>query len=98
MMQRTNIYLSEEQLGALRSVGALRGVPVAALVREAVAEWLGRNGVRPIPDDEWARRLGELLERRRRVAEEHGFSEAEVERDVMEAVREVRRERTARRR
>lgn len=96
-MQRTNIYLSDDQLEALRAVSSRRGVPVAKLVRDAVDTWLEANGVRPIPRDEWERRFDELLERRRRIAAERGFSEEEVERDVMAAVREVRKARAARR-
>lgn len=97
-MQRTNIYLSEDQLETLRALGERRGVPVARLVREAVDAWLTAQGVQRIPREEWERRFDELLERRRRIAEERGFSEEEVERDVMAAVREVRKARAARRR
>lgn len=97
-MQRTNVYLSNDQLQALRALAASRGVPVAKLVREAVDTWLDANGVRPIPRDEWERRFDELLERRRRIAKERGFAEEKVERDVMAALREVRKARAARRR
>jgi ribbon-helix-helix CopG family protein len=97
-MQRTNIYLSEEQLEALRRVGESRDVPVASLVREAVDEWLDKQGVRAVPEDEWRRRFEALLRRRDRIAKERGFKKEDVERDVMAAVREVRRARSARRR
>jgi predicted DNA-binding protein len=97
-MQRTNIYLDEEQLASLRGLSERRGQPVAALVREAIDEWLSAQGVRRIPDDEWQRRFSALLERRARIADDQGFSQEEVERDVMEAVREVRKARAARRR
>jgi Ribbon-helix-helix domain len=97
-MRRTNIYLEEDQLATLQALGEHRGVPVARLVREAVDAWLEAQGVRRVPLDEWERRFDELLERRRRIAAEGGFSEEEVERDVMEAVREVRKARAARRR
>ncbi|SRR5712691_2071990 len=97
-MQRTNVYLSDEQLAALRSLGQRRGEPVAQLVREAVDAWLGTQNVRPIGEDEWRRRFGDLLERRVKLARDRGWSEAEVDRDVTAAVREVRRARTARRR
>jgi predicted DNA-binding protein len=97
-MRRTNIYLDDEQLAALRGLSERRGQPVASLVREAIDGWLSAQGVERIPEDEWQRRFSALLERRARIADEQGFSQEEVERDVMEAVREVRRARTARRR
>ena len=97
-MQRTNVYVTERQLDALRRVGERRGQPVAVLIREAVDAWLEANGVRPVADDEWARRFDALLDRRRTIADESGFSAETAERDVMEAVREVRKARPARRR
>ena len=97
-MRRTNIYLPDEKLELLRQLGERRGIPVAQLVREALDEWLERQGVRTLDRDEWERRFDELMERRRRIAEEHGWTEEEVERDVLDAVREVRRARAARRR
>jgi hypothetical protein len=97
-MRRTNIYLSEEQLEGLRRVAERRGEPVAQLVREAVDAWLGSQKVRPLPEEEWRRRFGELLERQKKIARDHGWTEHDVERDVMAAVREVRRARAARRR
>jgi hypothetical protein len=97
-MQRTNIYLSEEQLEALKRVSEHRAQPVAELVREAVDKWLSSQKVRPIPDDEWRDRFGELLARRMRLAREREWTDEEVERDVTAALRDVRRARTARRR
>jgi hypothetical protein len=97
-MQRTNIYLSEEQLEALRRVSEQRAQPVAALVREAIDEWLRSRNVRPIPEDEWRDRFEELLAQRTRLAQDRGWTEDEVERDVTAALDEVRRARTARRR
>jgi hypothetical protein len=97
-MKRTNIYLDDEQLELLRELGRRRGAPVAELVREAVDDWLRANGARRLSEDEWQQRFGALLERRDRIAQERGFEEAAVERDVMAAVREVRRARAARRR
>jgi hypothetical protein len=96
-MQRTNIYLSEEQLEALRALGERRGEPVAVLVREAVDTWLEAQGIRRIPSSEWERRFDALLNRRRRIARERGFKEQDVERDVRAAVREARKARAARR-
>jgi hypothetical protein len=97
-MRRTNIYLDDDQLELLRNLGERRGEPVAVLVREAVDEWLRAQGARRVSEDEWQRRFDELLRRRDRIARERGFDEAEVERDVMAAVRDVRRARAARRR
>ena len=97
-MKRTNIYLDDDQLALLRGLGESRGEPVAALVREAVDAWLSAQGARQIPRDEWESRFDALLRRRDRIAKEHGFTEEEVERDVMEAIREVRKARAARRR
>jgi hypothetical protein len=97
-MQRTNVYLDERQLGLLRLLGRARGEPVAALIREAVDDWLGTQGVREVPDDEWKRRFDDLMERRRRVWLELGITEQEAERDIAEALREVREARAARRR
>lgn len=97
-MQRTNIYLDEEQLRTLRLLGEQRGAPVAALVREAVDAWLRAQGVERIEDDDWQRRFDAFFAERKRLAGERGFDPEEVERDVMDAVREVRKARAARRR
>jgi hypothetical protein len=96
-MKRTNIYLDDEQLESLQGLSERRGEPVASLVREAIDQWLAGQGVRRIPEDEWERRFSALLQRRARIAEAMGYSQEEVERDVMEAVREVRKARAARR-
>lgn len=92
-MKRTNIYVTDRQASLLRRIGESRGRPVAELVREAVDSWLKAQGVREIPPDEWRQRFDALLEERRRIANEEGFSAAEVERDVLAAVHEVRRRR-----
>lgn len=97
-MQRTNVYLDDTQLGLLRALSTMRGEPVAALVREAIDAWLEAQGAKKIPDDEWGRRFDELLERRQRIADELELTEEQVERDVFEAIREVREARAARRR
>ena len=89
-MIRTNVYLDEEQLGALRAVSESRGEPVAALVRRAVDDWLADNGVRQIPADEWEHRFDALLDRRARIARRVKPAPARVERDVAAAVAEVR--------
>jgi hypothetical protein len=97
-MRRTNIYLDDEQLASLRGLSDRRGQPVAALVREAVDDWLRRQGVRRLPEDERVRRFEALLRRRDEIWRELDVSEEEVEREVAEAIREVRRTRAARRR
>lgn len=89
-MIRTNVYFDVEQLGALRAVSESRGEPVAALVRQAVDEWLAENGVRQIPADEWERRFDALLTRRARVSRRVKPDPARVERDVAAAVAEAR--------
>ena len=97
-MQRTNIYLSDEQLEALRHLGARRGEPVAQLIREAVDAWLASQNVRLVREEEWGRKFAGLLARRTAIAHEHEWTEEEVERDVTAAIGEVRRARAARRR
>jgi hypothetical protein len=89
-MQRTNIYLDETQLKALRAVSESRGESVAALVRQAVDEWLEGHGVRPLSDDEWEQRFDALLARRGLVAKRVKPAPARVERDVAAAVAEAR--------
>jgi hypothetical protein len=97
-IRRTNVYLDERQLKLLRLLAMARDVPVAALVREAIDSWLETQGVREVTDDEWRRRFDELMEHRRRVWKELGISEDELERDIADAVREVREARAAARR
>ena len=97
-MQRTNIYLDDEQLEALRRLGEQRGAPVAALVREAVEAWLRSQGVTVISEDEWQTRFAALLKRTGQRSRRGGWTAAKVERDVAAAIREVRRTRPARRR
>jgi hypothetical protein len=94
-MERTNIYLKEGQLVSLRGMADSRGSTVAALVREAVDEWLERNGVRAVEPDEWSRRFDALLTRRAGVAKSGAWTQEDVDRDVAEAVAEVRRARAA---
>ena len=97
-MRRTNVYLDDRQLNLLRLLGETRDVPVAALIREAIDAWLASQGVREISEDEWERRFDALMERRAKIAEELELTEEQVERDVFEAIREVREARAARRR
>jgi len=97
-MERTNIYLDEREVAALRMLSRRTGRPVAALVREAVDAWLDGQGVRVVPEDEWSRRFAELLGRRGRLAAAEGWTEAQVAPDVARAVAEVRGSRAAGRR
>jgi hypothetical protein len=97
-MQRTNIYLSDQQLDLLRRLADQRGVAVAELVRQAVDTWLNEQGARLIPEDEWSKRFEALLERRRSIAQELTPSERQVEWDVAAAVTSARSARAARRR
>jgi hypothetical protein len=97
-MKRTNIYLAEDELAALQVLGRRQGRPVAALVREAIDQWLEGQGVRPIDEAEWSQRFVQLLGRRRRLAAEAGWTQEDVDRDVARAVAEVRKARTAARR
>lgn len=96
-MRRTNIYLSEPQHRALRSLADQRGVPMSEMIREAIEAWLSDQGVTVLSEDEWQRRFTELLARRRRVAGRLDSTDTELAADITEAVSEVRRLRTARR-
>lgn len=95
-MERTNIYLDERELAALRALSRSTGRPVAALVREAVDAWLEQHGVATVPEDEWSRRFGALLGRRERLAAAERWDPATVDADVAAAVAEVRSLRAAR--
>ncbi len=97
-MERTNIYLDEREITALRMLSRRTGRPLAALVREALDAWLDAQGVRVVTEDEWSRRFAELLGRRGRLAVAEGWTEEQVAPDVARAVAEVRRSRAAGRR
>ena len=89
-MKRTNIYLEERQLATLRAVAESRGESVAALIRGALDEWLSDQGIKVLDQSEWERRFDGLLARGRGRARERDLDEAGVERDVVQAIREVR--------
>ena len=97
-MNRTNIYLSDDQLQALRALSEQRDESVAELVRTALDEWLRSQGVKVIDTTEWDRRFQALVARRRGAAATAELSTEDVQRDVDRAVREVRRRRPAGRR
>ena len=96
-MRRTNIYLPEEQLRALKRLGAQRKAPLSELIREAIGVWLRARRIRLVSEDEWSRRFRSLLDRRRRVARAVRPRERDVDADVTRAVREVRKAGAARR-
>lgn len=97
IMERTNVYLDDRQLAALRRLGDQRDTAVASLIREAIDAWLVGQGVRMIEEREWDRRFAALLDRRERIADKKGFDPDRVERDVTRAVTEVRRKPASRR-
>jgi hypothetical protein len=81
-------------------LAGFRGRSLGGLVDEALGEWLASRGIRlsPVHDDEWRRRLEAFVERRRVLAEEHGWTDDGVQSDVDAAVNEVREARAARHR
>lgn len=80
-MQRTNIYLEDEQLRALKHLAAEERQSVADLVREAVDDYLSR---RMADDALWRERLDALLTRvRHRIPADVGSEE--IEADIGEA-------------
>lgn len=94
-MQRTNIYLNDDQLRALKHLAAEERQSVAEIVREAVDEYLTKR----VGDGKlWRERLDMLLERvRSRVPGD--TSPSDIEADITAARDEVRRaHRAARRR
>lgn len=92
-MQRTNIYLDDEQLLALKHLAAAEGKSVALLVRQAVDRLLAER--LPV-DGTWTKRFDRLIERiRARVPA--NISPEEIEADISAAREEVRRSRRARR-
>ena len=88
-MQRTNIYLDEEQIRALKYLAVEEDKSLADLVREAVDRLLAERGA---ARTDWPARLDALLQRmRQRLPQEVG--PAEVERDITRASDEARRAR-----
>src|SRR5512133_3932048 len=80
-MQRTNIYLAEDQLRALKHLAAEDKESVANLVREAVSDYLAR---RLSEDEDWGQRLRELFDRVQNRAPTHVPSD-EIEADIAAA-------------
>jgi hypothetical protein len=93
-LQRTNIYLDEDQLDALKHLAVEDRRTVADIVRQAIDSYLARR----LTDDAWRDRLDQLFER----VQAHipaSISPEEIESDITAARAEVRRaHRAARRR
>ena len=93
-MRRTNIYLDDDQLSALRVVAATRGSSVATVVRDAVDAYL-RDRV--IDDLGWQTEFENLLDRiRSRI--DPSVTPDEIEADITAARDEVRQRHRASRR
>lgn len=90
-MQRTNIYLDEDQVRALKHLAAEHEQSVAALVRQAVDDYLSREFAR---DDLWQQRMTDLLDRIRSRSQSDADPE-EIEKDISLAREEVRTARRA---
>lgn len=92
-MQRTNIYLDDEQLRALKHLAAEEHASVADLVRKAIDAYLvPRFSSRK----EWGLRFDDLVERiQRRMPA--GVTPDEIEADITAARAEVRDARQTRR-
>ena len=97
-MERTNIYLAEHEVAALRMISRRTGRPVAALVREAVDAWLDAQGIRVVGEDRVDPQVRRAARRRGRLAAAEGWTEEGIAPDVARAVSEVRRSRAAGRR
>jgi predicted DNA-binding ribbon-helix-helix protein len=64
MTQKTTVYLEPESYHKLKRIARERGCAPAALVREAVAEYVSRHGSRKLPKS-----LGAFRSRRRNLSE-----------------------------
>ena len=85
-MQRTNIYLDEDQVRALKHLAAEHEQSVAELVRQAVDNYLAQEFDN---DEVWQQRMSNLVKRlRERNSPEATL--AEVEADISLAREEVR--------
>jgi predicted DNA-binding protein len=86
IMQRTNVYLSDEQVQLLKHLAAEDRQSMATLVREAVDTYLAE---RLAHDQTWDQRLTQLLERvRERVPA--STSSDEIEADITAARQDAR--------
>lgn len=90
-MQRTNVYLDEDQLHALKHLAAAQNRSVAAVVRQAVNVYLAEQFVE---DAEWLERFDSLVERiQSRIPPD--ITPEEIEADITVVSEERRRERIA---
>ncbi|CAN5371401.1 MAG: ribbon-helix-helix protein, CopG family [Chloroflexia bacterium] len=93
-MRRTNIYLDENQLQALKRLAVTEDQSVAAVVRDAVDTYLKD---RASDDVAWSKELKQLLERvQSRIPPD--ITPDEIEADITSAREEVRQARRAARR
>jgi hypothetical protein len=93
-MRRTNIYLDENQLQALKRLAVTEDQSVAAVVRDAVDTYLKD---RASDDVAWSKELKQLLERvQSRIPPD--ITPDEIEADITSAREEVRQARRAVRR
>ncbi len=95
-MKRTNVYLDDEQLRALKHIAVEEGVSFTELVRRALSLFAAAYGTTGMPP--WEERLDRLVTQVRERAEP--FSTQETEREITAASAEARRarKRAARRR
>lgn len=93
-MRRTNIYLEENQLQALKRLAVTEDQSVAAVVREAVDTYLKD---RATDDAAWSDELNQLLKQvQSRIPPD--VTPEEIEADITAAREEYRQERRAARR
>lgn len=85
-MHRTNVYLDDDQLQALKHLAVEERQSVALLVRRAVDEFLSRQFAERT---DWGERFDELVQRiRSRMSRE--LTSEEIEADITAARNEVR--------
>jgi Ribbon-helix-helix protein, copG family len=92
-VQRTNIYLDDDQVRALKHLAAEERKTVASLVRQAVDQYLAQH-FRDAPD--WGQRFDALVARIQSRALPH-LTPAHIEADITAARQEVRLAHTRRR-
>jgi hypothetical protein len=85
-LRRTNIYLEDDQIDALKVVAATRGSSLATVVRDAVDAYL-RDQV--VGDLAWRTEFENLLDRVRSRLDS-SITPEEIEADITEAREEVR--------